>query len=743
MKSNLYTKKLKELNLLDITKKISGLPNTERRPVVQETIQKLSTTLSGEIVGCMVSTARVNNPKITVVIPSYNTADYIDQCLESLKTQTLNELEIIVIDDASSDGTIHKILSHADQDNRISLIALAKQSGSPGRARNIGLALASAPYVAFIDSDDWVEPNMLESLYTASQENNSDIIFLNGFINHLEGETNTRYYKKSHINSEGKLKGFHESFMLWDKLWRRGFLAEHGLQVGHTSASEELLFILKAYYFASSSSVAKGSYGYNYRRLNPTSITRNVRNSVYPSYEFEAWSQVDSWLSELAPEDTYRNIVSLRKALSFHYAISIAGHDHKQRFCTEAAEYLSDVFSEAVNELAALLGYSDQLIELNKYLTCSDFSTVSRPRSGNIIFGPDWSGSNPYQKLMYQSIRKVYGVDATGFSPRQLSKDYLYNKRSKTQILHLHWLHAFYDASSHDSAVEFIEKIKFAKQIGYTVVWTAHNLMPHETTAENIENHIYVRTRIIELASHIHVHDQRTGNALRAKFEFPETKLSIAPHGLYEKTLSYSEPLRQHIRSTLGIAPSRFTVLLAGRIRGYKGIERAIDIFTKGQLNLLRNTTLIIAGHPDDSAIDATVTNAASIYSEIKYVRGGVSDTDLEALFLASDICLLPYERSATSGLAFLSVSYLTPLVTSKLAAFEDFVDRGMAISAQNDEGIEQAIFYTSMAHAKGHLGDCFRNISEESIKDLAWDNVVRLPSMQEIFSNVSVLVKK
>jgi glycosyltransferase involved in cell wall biosynthesis len=743
MKSKPHVKKLKELDLLDITKKISGLSNTVGKVLVEDTIRELGITLPSEIVGCMVSTARANNPKIAVVIPSYNTSDYIDQCLESLKNQTLNELEIIVIDDASSDDTLTKILSHANQDSRISVIALAKQSGSPGRARNMGLALASAPYIAFIDSDDWVDPNMLESLYTAAEENNSDITFLSGFINHLEGETTTRYYKQSHVNSEGKLKGFHESFMLWDKLWRRGFLADHSLQVGHTSASEELLFILKAYYLASSSSVAKGNYGYNYRRLNPTSITRNVRNTVYPSYEFEAWSHVDKWLSELSPEDSYRNIVSLRKALSFHYAISIAGYDHKQRFCTEAAQYLSDVFGDTVRELAMLLGYNDQLVELNKYLTSFEFTSASQHKSGNIIFGPDWSGSNPYQKLMYQSIRRVYNVDATGFSPRQLTKDYLYTKRSKAQILHLHWLHAFYDPNSHTSAVDFIEKIKFAKQIGYTVVWTAHNLMPHETTVENIENHIYVRTRIIEMASHIHVHDQRTAAALRAKFDFPKTKLSIAPHGLYEKTLSYSEPLRQHIRSTLGIEPGRFTVLLAGRIRGYKGIERAIEIFTKGRLKLLQNTTLIIAGHPDDSEIDSKITNAASVNANIKYVRGEISDTDLEALFLASDVCLLPYERSATSGLAFLSISYLTPLITSKLAAFEDFVERGLAISAPNNEAMEQALFYTFMAHAQGQLGDLFYNISEESIADLAWDNVVKLPSMRKIFSNVSALVEK
>ena len=387
--------------------------------------------------------------------------------------------------------------------------------------------------------------------------------------------------------------------------------------------------------------------------------------------------------------------------------------------------------------MAHKLDYTSQIEDLQNSipglnLISGDLST--HEKSGNILFGPDWSSSNPYQKLLYKSLRKTYNIYATGFSPRQLTTEYLNAKRATSSILHLHWLHPFYDGSAVESAENFISIIKYAKRLGYTIVWTAHNIMPHEMDTITESNHLLVREAVIDACDTIIVHDQRAGEALRQKFSHAAEKISIAPHGLYEKTQYKSPSLKKSIKSELGIKNERFTVLLAGRIRGYKGIERAIDIFTNGPLKLLETCTLIIAGYPDDENIDTQIKAAASSFENIKYVRGSISDTDLETLFIASDVCLLPYEKSATSGLAFLSISYNTPMITSKLPAFEQFVSNGMALCASSNEEMESAIYFASKAFYSNDLDHLFHAVSNGDMSELEWDSIVKRPAFSQLF---------
>jgi glycosyltransferase involved in cell wall biosynthesis len=738
MKYQKFAEKLRSLSILDISERFAKAKDFTH----SESIKALSQSAlpkGGTPAGTLIRRSQSINPEITIIIPCYNTSSYIEQCLTSVCAQTLQKIEIILVDDASSDDTVKKILPFTYKDKRITLITLSQQSGSPGRARNIGLSLATAPYVAFLDSDDWLEPDMLHNLNESAKRANADICFLSGFVNHHNDDIKKRYYKKLSINSDGKLRGFHESFMLWDKLWKTDFLRKNNLEIAHTSASEELIFIIKAYYLAERSSVSTGNYGYNYRRLNPSSITTNIRKNVYPSFEFEAWKLVDDWTAGTAISKTYKAIIALRKGLSFHYALSIVNDMHRQQFIRETSEYMSGVITPEVLSLASDLGYESQIVELGEQLATSgnkNYKATPNKTTRNIIFGPDWSSSNPYQKLLYASLRKVYNVYSTGFSPKQLSKEYLLAKRPGSSILHLHWLHPFYDANDNVSTTNFIDILEYAKELDFTLVWTAHNIMPHEMSTATEPNHLRVRQSVIKLCDQILVHDVRAGEALITKFGVSQEKISVAPHGLYEKTMQSKPELKTKVKTALQIEPSRFTVLLAGRIRGYKGIERAINIFTKGTLNLLSNTTLVIAGYPDDDAIDSLILKAAQEFSDIKYVRGTISDHDLETLFVSADACLLPYEKSATSGLAFLSLSYNTPLITSKLPAFEQFVDRGVAICAEGDSGIEQAVSYVADAFYAGNIRNVFDSLSGNNLEDLKWDSIVKLPAFKQFFVN-------
>lgn len=115
---------------------------------------------------------------ISVIIPCYNVASYIDRCLTSVTSQTLDIslLEIICIDDASTDNTWSKLQKwESDFPDNI-MIVHCDENGRQGKARNIGLQYSSAPWIAFIDSDDWIEPDYFEKMYLAALNTKADLI---------------------------------------------------------------------------------------------------------------------------------------------------------------------------------------------------------------------------------------------------------------------------------------------------------------------------------------------------------------------------------------------------------------------------------------------------------------------------------------------------------------------------------------------------------------------------------------
>lgn len=112
-------------------------------------------------------------PSVTVVVPVYNVENYLEFCVSSLKKQTLQDIEIILVDDGSPDKSGEICDRLALEDDRISVIH--KENGGLSSARNAGIAASHGDYIGFVDSDDWVEPDMFELLYKAAKENDADI----------------------------------------------------------------------------------------------------------------------------------------------------------------------------------------------------------------------------------------------------------------------------------------------------------------------------------------------------------------------------------------------------------------------------------------------------------------------------------------------------------------------------------------------------------------------------------------
>ena len=129
-------------------------------------------------------------PKVSIIIPVYNVEPYLDQCVQSVLHQTLKEIEVILVDDESPDRCPAMCDAYAQQDNRVKVIH--KKNGGLGFARNSGLDVATGKYVAFVDSDDFIAPNMMEVLYDTAIQYGADEV-RSGVIFYENGKESIRH----------------------------------------------------------------------------------------------------------------------------------------------------------------------------------------------------------------------------------------------------------------------------------------------------------------------------------------------------------------------------------------------------------------------------------------------------------------------------------------------------------------------------------------------------------------------
>lgn len=117
---------------------------------------------------------RTDRPLVSVIMPSYNVGKYIRVCMESVLAQTLDDMEILVIDAGSTDGTLGILQAYADQDDRICLIHSDRKSY--GYQVNMGIRMAKSSYIGIVETDDFIEPDMYRTLYESAQENDVDYV---------------------------------------------------------------------------------------------------------------------------------------------------------------------------------------------------------------------------------------------------------------------------------------------------------------------------------------------------------------------------------------------------------------------------------------------------------------------------------------------------------------------------------------------------------------------------------------
>ena len=131
-------------------------------------------------------------PKVSIIVPVYNAEEFLEDCIKSIIYQSLEDIEVICINDGSSDNSLGILNNFQEKDNRIKIFS--QENSGPAAARNLGLEKSSGEYILFVDGDDWIEPDMCEKLYEHAIHNNSDLILFDATEHKLNNEFRNRIY---------------------------------------------------------------------------------------------------------------------------------------------------------------------------------------------------------------------------------------------------------------------------------------------------------------------------------------------------------------------------------------------------------------------------------------------------------------------------------------------------------------------------------------------------------------------
>ncbi len=190
--------------------------------------------------------------KISVIIPCYNVAAYICQCLDSVLNQSLRELEVICVDDGSTDKTLEILRSYEKKEPRVRVLCQKNQFA--GVARNAGLAVAQGEYIAFLDGDDYFMPEGLETAYSIAKTHDLQLLKLSSYL--LDEKTGnistTELYDHHSVTLKNHVLNTTEHWkqltncrdVPWNSLYKRSFLVENGLQFNDLRCSNDHSFFI-------------------------------------------------------------------------------------------------------------------------------------------------------------------------------------------------------------------------------------------------------------------------------------------------------------------------------------------------------------------------------------------------------------------------------------------------------------------------------------------------------------------
>jgi glycosyltransferase involved in cell wall biosynthesis len=253
-------------------------------------------------------------PLVSVVVPVYNTERFLQQCVNSLLHQTLKNIEIILVDDGSPDKCPAMCDAYAEQDKRVKV--LHQQNGGYGKACNAGLGIARGEYLGIVESDDYVEPDMMERLYNAARAHDLDVSRCHFYLYNSGANTHDRidfsYVPQNMVYSPRDVHGvFYQQPSVWAMIYRADFIKENGINFLETPGAsyQDASFSFKVYACADRFMLT-GDTLVHYRIDNEDS---SVNSNAKIFCVCEEYAEIERFAREKDLYDRLKNLISKLK----------------------------------------------------------------------------------------------------------------------------------------------------------------------------------------------------------------------------------------------------------------------------------------------------------------------------------------------------------------------------------------------------------------------------------------------
>lgn len=319
--------------------------------------------------------------KVSVIIPVYNSHKYFEQCLDSILNQTLKEIEVICVDDGSTDDSVKMIKNYQKKDSRVKLIKQKNQYA--GAARNNGLKIACGEYVVFVDSDDFFEKDMLQSMYEKAVKDNAQICLCSGRIfNESTGEykdaphyLNVKFLpKKTPFSADDISARIFNAIAPnpWTKMFKKEYIDLNHFEFQQIKKTNDLFFVYSALACAESITYVNKQF-VNYRTGNGQSlqggtgeltldfytalfglrkelISKGLFQKFEQSFENRALSTCLYVLNRAVSKENYMAVADKLRTKYF-YKLGVLGHSSGYFYIKKDFYKLLDVMQKTPEEL--------------------------------------------------------------------------------------------------------------------------------------------------------------------------------------------------------------------------------------------------------------------------------------------------------------------------------------------------------------------------------------------------------
>lgn len=617
--------------------------------------------------------------KVSILVPAYNVEAYIDGCLQSLISQTFKEIEIVVVDDGSTDQTATITEQYAATDPRIHVVRLQEHQGV-SYARNICLAQAQGEYLAFVDSDDYISTTAIQDLYNRASQSQADIVLGSILYCYSDGKKIRIGDKSSVFHSDNDIVSGQECFIQMQKtgcyvpmvcgnLYRTDFIKAHLQLHFEGTFHEDEYFTPFALYKAERVTDYKPDF-YFYRQ-HPKSI---MHRNEHIEQRIEALQFIINRQTTFASKSTnsdfkealLKNVSRLSKnVLNLQGGPSIDKNRKQLLIFTRkncASRYGIGTY---IKQLAASLDLSVWDVHIMELYASDTECSLSLKNGIHYIHFPNTSTNRNDADEIYQ--KSVFYWIVTHYPSDNLYCHFNYTADRTLATLLKEKLNAHIFFTLHYMGWKFYLDGKDERNLQRILTCPQTKREKELVSCYQQENDFLHQCcdKIITVSQHSY-------EMLQSIYNIEKSRITYIPHGLLDTYRKRNKQELKNLRDKYHLSIKDKVILYIGRLSEDKGLHLLIAVFKLLQ-EQHDDIRLIIAGGGDYEHF----INIANPYWNKIIFTGYLSQEQLEELYAISTIGVIPSFHEELGYVAIEMLMYRLPIVCSDASGLKEVTDNG------------------------------------------------------------------